>query len=85
MIDKKPDITVLGRFPKYEWDFRNLFEDEDQLRIATMYEYLRECHWISDTISKWLDTPIGSTWGKVGSSSQCSFGETRGTNFRELL
>ena len=85
MIDKKPDITVLGRFPQCEWDFRNLFEDEDQLRIATMYEYLRECPWISDTISKWLDTPIGSTWGKVGSSSQCSFGETMGTTFRELL
>ena len=85
MIDKKPDITVLGRFPQCEWDFRNLFEDEDQLRIATMYEYLRECPWISDTISKWLDTPIGSTWGKVGSSSQCSFGENRETTFRELL
>src|SRR6056300_422265 len=85
MIDKKPDTTVLGRFPACEWDFRDLYDDEDQLIIATKYEYLRECPWISSTVSKWLDTPIGSTWGKVGNSSQCFFGETGGTTFRELL
>ena len=85
MIDKKPDTTVLRKFPQCEWDFRNLHDNEDQLPIATMYEYLRECPWISDTISKWLDTSIGLTLGKAGSSSQCSLGENRGTTFRELL
>jgi hypothetical protein len=52
MIDKKPDIAVLCKFPQCEWDFRNLYDNEDQLSIATMYEYLRECPWIREVYEK---------------------------------
>ena len=52
MIDKKPDIAVLCKFPQCEWDFRNLYDNEDQLSIATMYEYFRECPWIREVYEK---------------------------------
>jgi len=49
---------VFQQFPEHEWNYADLYGNETEIRIATIYEYTRCCGWIADKYVSWLDSPI---------------------------
>ena len=54
----EPSTDILESISLDEWDYRDLYGNDDEIYLATIYEYSRSESSILNMYAKWLDSPI---------------------------